>query len=137
MRAQSISILLLTAIFTGCSSIPKPKPIPAGSLEQFQAKAAKFNSVVTVPRFETTPAEVAATADKTITDGNAALDTIGRLQPSEVNFTNTVRALDDANYESDSAANRLGLIEQTSTNAGCTRCRHRCHQETLRVVRGH
>ena len=117
MRAQSISILLTAAVLTGCSSIPKPKPIPAGSLTQFQARAAAFNSIVTVPHFESTPQEVADTATKTIADGNAALDTIGRLQPGEVNFTNTIRALDDANYESDSAANRLGLIEQTSTNA--------------------
>jgi thimet oligopeptidase len=117
MRWQFISLSIMAAILTGCSSVPTPKPIPTGSLTEFQARAAKFHSVVTVPHFETTPAEVQATAAKTITDGNAALDTIGKLKPDEVNFTNTMRALDDAAYASDTASYRLGLIEQTSTSS--------------------
>ena len=116
MRWQIIPILILAASLTACSSV-KPRPIPTGSLEKFQARAAKFNSIVTVPTFETTPAAVSATADKTIADGNAALDAIGRLKPGEVNFTNTIRALDDMGYEVSKASDRLGLIEQTSTNA--------------------
>ena len=107
----------MSAIIAGCSSVPKPKPIPTGSLESFQQRAAQFNEVVTVPTFETTPAEVAATATNLIAAGNAALDRIGRLAPAEVNFTNVIVALDDVNYLIGSASDRLGLIEQTSTNA--------------------
>jgi len=106
----------MAASLTSCSSV-KPKPIPTGSLEQFQARAAQFNSIVTVPTFETTPAAVNATVDRTIADGNAALDAIGALKPAAVNFANTIRALDDMGYQISKASDRLGLIEQTSTNA--------------------
>ena len=88
------------------------------TLADFQKSAAKFNSVVTIPTFEATTNEVAATVAKTIASGNAALDTIGRLTAAEVNFTNTFIALDDVNFHIGSASDRLGLIEQTSTNAG-------------------
>jgi thimet oligopeptidase len=117
MRWQTIPIFIAAALIAGCSSVPKPKPIPVGSLEKFQARAAKFNEVVTVPTFETTTNEVAATADKVIADGNAALDAIGTLKADEVNFRNTIVALDDMGYEVQSAENRLDLIDQTSTNA--------------------
>src|ERR1017187_4823703 len=55
--------------------------------------------------------------DKTIADGNAALDSVGQLRADEVNFINTIRQLDDINYLIQRASDRLGLIEQTSTNA--------------------
>ncbi len=101
---------------TACHSVA-PRAVTNGNLQQFQARATRFHSVVTVPTFESTPAEVNATAAITIADGNAALDVIGQLKPGAVNFGNTILALDNANYRSMQAANRLGLIEQTSTNA--------------------
>ena len=70
----------------------------ADGLAAFQARAARFHTVVSIPEFETTPEAVKATADKTIAAGNAALDSLGQLHPSEVNFHNTIRALDDVNY---------------------------------------
>jgi Zn-dependent oligopeptidase len=107
----------ILALAAGCTSVPKPKPIPTGSLAAFQKKAATFNEVVTVPTFETTPDEVATTVTNVIASGNAALDRIGRLKPDEVNFTNTIRALDDIGYSIQTPENRLELIQQTSTNA--------------------
>ncbi|HEY4952433.1 MAG TPA: M3 family metallopeptidase, partial [Verrucomicrobiae bacterium] len=107
----------MAVILTACSTVPRPKPIPTGSLDKFQKHAEKFNEVVTVPTFETTTDEVAATTSKVIADGNAGLDRISQLKASEVNFTNTIRALDDVGYIVESAENRLDLIEQTSTNA--------------------
>jgi thimet oligopeptidase len=99
----------------GCAGVPKPKPV--GSLPEFQKKAEKFNEVVTVPTFETTTNEIAATLTNTIAAGNAALDRVGKLAPAEVNFANTVRALDDLGFQLMLVDNRLGLIQQTSTNA--------------------
>jgi thimet oligopeptidase len=87
------------------------------ALADFQQAAAKFNSVVTLPTFETTTNEIAATVARTIADGNAALDRIGRLGAGAVNFRNTFVALDDLNFQIGCASDRLALIEQTSTNA--------------------
>src|SRR5437879_448992 len=86
-------------------------------MKEFQARAAKFNSVVSLPQFETTTNEIAATVKATIAGGNAALDRIGALQAGEVTFANTVRALDDTGFQSGLVMNRLGLIKETSTDA--------------------
>jgi thimet oligopeptidase len=108
---------LLTAL-TGCTMVQQIwTRRPADPLAAFQKRAVKYQAVVTLPTFETTPVAVQATVDKTIADGNAALDGIGQLRPAEVNFHNTIRELDDIAYAEQSASDRLGLIEQTSTNA--------------------
>ncbi len=101
---------------TACVCLKHPAS-PSDALAAFQARAAAYHSVVTVPTFETTSNEVQATVTRAIAEGNAALDRIGKLTPAEANFTNTVLALDDMAYQMGQAANRLGLIEQTSTNA--------------------
>ncbi len=117
MRFQGISVIVIALTLTACSTVPKPKPIPTGSLEKFEKHAEKFNEVVTMPAFEMTPEAVMATASNTIALGNAYLDRIGQVKPGEANFTNTIVALDDMGYEVGLAGSRLGLIEQTSTNA--------------------
>ena len=115
---KSLSFVALAATLTGCSTVKKIyHREPADPLAAFQQRAAKYHSVVTVPVFETTPDAVKATMDKTIADGNAALDSVGQLRADEVNFVNTIRQLDDINYLIQRASDRLGLIEQTSTNA--------------------
>jgi thimet oligopeptidase len=115
MHLKYCWFFILVLAVAGCAGVPKPKP--AGSLPEFQKKAEKFNEVVTVPTFETTTNEIAATLTNTIAAGNTALDRIGKLTPAGVNFANTVRALDDLGFQLMLVANRLGLIEQTSTNA--------------------
>jgi thimet oligopeptidase len=118
MRGKTISFLVLASILAGCRSVPpKPTPIAQGNLQEFQKSAARFNSVVTIPTFETTTNELTATVANAIADGNAALDRIGKLTPAEVNFTNTARALDDLGFELSTVDNRLSLIQETSTNA--------------------
>jgi thimet oligopeptidase len=113
MRFNRTSFNLMAAfIFSAAVADGK-----TASLADFQKAAAKFNSVVTVPTFETTTNEVAATVATTIADGNAALDNIGKLTAAQVNFTNTFIALDDVNFHIGLAEDRLSLIEQTSTNA--------------------
>jgi len=114
---KNFPLSVLAIALAGCHCPPTncaPKP---DSLAAFQARAAQFHSVVTVPTFETSPAEIAKTLQKTIADGNAALDRIGRLAPAEVTFANTFVALDDLNFRVGGTAERFGLIEQTSTNA--------------------
>jgi thimet oligopeptidase len=86
-------------------------------LDGFQARAAKFKSLISLPTFETTTNEVATTVKKTIATGNGALDAIGKLSAKEVTFKNTLLALDDLGYQIGLTANRLSLIKETSTSA--------------------
>jgi thimet oligopeptidase len=87
------------------------------SLARFQQQAGRFNAVITLPQFETTTNAIELSVKTTIAAANAALDQIGRLQPAEVNFTNTLRALDDVDYGINLAENRLQLIKETSTDS--------------------
>jgi thimet oligopeptidase len=88
-----------------------------GSLPEFQKRAAKFNSIISLPQFETSSNEIAASVQKTIANGNAALDRIGALDPKKVTFQNTIIALDDIGYQIGLTDNRLSVIKETSTNA--------------------
>jgi thimet oligopeptidase len=109
----SAALVLLAAgapVNSHCQSTPDP-------LRAFQARAAQYHSVITVPVFETAPDQIAATVRQTLADGNAALDRIGRLAPAAVTFTNTFVALDALDYQVGRASERLGLIEQTSPSA--------------------
>jgi thimet oligopeptidase len=118
MRWKTISFLIMASFLAGCSSVPHPPtPIAEGNLQEFQNRSAKFNSVITLPTFETTTNEITASVANAIADGNAALDRIGKLTAGEVNFTNTLRALDDLGFELGTVDNRLSIIQQTSTNA--------------------
>ncbi len=86
-------------------------------LQAFQKRAERFRAIITLPTFETTPAEVAATVKTTIREGNAALDRIGATPAARVTFDNTFRALDDASWRMGLAANRLSLLKETSEQA--------------------
>ncbi len=107
----------MAATLAACSTVKKSCCTSSDLFTDFQNRAAKFNSVVTLPHFETTPEEISATANTTIAAGNTALDLIGKLSAGEVTFANTIVALDDMNFQVGLASERLGLIEQTSTNA--------------------
>ena len=104
----------------GCLQRPAALAQPTNQtdrLKEFKKRAARFNSVITVPQFETTTNEIRFTVRQTIAVGNAALDRLGALKPGEVTFENTVRALDDIGYQISLTDDRFGLIKETSTNA--------------------
>jgi thimet oligopeptidase len=117
MSRRTVPAFLLACLLTACFTVKHQPATQEDSLEKFQRLAAKFNNVVTVPSFETSTNEIQATVKQTIASGNAALDRIGKLQPREVTFKNTVGALDDLNFQLGLADNRLSLIKETSTNA--------------------
>ena len=117
MRWNIISIFVMATLLTACHHVKPTPAMSADRLQEFQHRAAKFNSVVTVPTFETTTNEIKATGESTIAAGDAALDRIGKLGAGEVMFANTVVALDNLGFQMGLAANRLSLIEQTSTNS--------------------
>ncbi len=117
MYWKILFIFAVAFILTACHTVSLESAGSIGKLGEFQKRAAKFNSVVTVPTFETTTNEIATTLTNTIATGNTALDRIGGLVPAEVNFANTVCALDDLGFQLMRAANRLDLLKETSTNA--------------------
>jgi thimet oligopeptidase len=115
MRWNFFIVAAMTLTLCSCKTTT---PETAGDpFEQFKQRAAKFNAVVALPTFETTPEQIRNTVTNAITSGNAALDRIGAIPSGQVTFQNTVRALDDLAFELMSVANRLSVIEQTSTNA--------------------
>ncbi len=113
MTFETMSWAFVAALALCATSIPE---LRAGQLDQFQARAAKFKAVVELPLFEESPAQIEATVGKVIRDGNAALDVIGSLRPTETTFRNTALALDDAGWHIMLAVNRLMLIKETSQN---------------------
>src|SRR5256885_8692658 len=115
MRWKTISFLAMASFLAGCGTVPnKLAPAKMGNLQDFEARAAKYNSVVTVPSFETTTNEITTAVTNAIKAGTAALDRIGKLGAGEVTFDNTVRALDDLGFDLSRVDNRLSLIQQTS-----------------------
>jgi thimet oligopeptidase len=124
MKSKHTLIFTLAGFLGACSigqhnddPVPHPEPTTAKTLADYQREAAAFNSVISLPVFETTTNAIAQSVEMTIALGNQALDQIGKLPPAQVTFTNTVRALDDATYQASLTANRLEIIRQTSTNA--------------------
>ena len=108
--------LLLTLFVAASSGLAQPTN-QTNPLREFRRRAGQFNSVVTLPDFETTTNLVMFNVRQTIAVGNAALDRIGALKAREVTFENTVRALDDIGYQISLTDDRIGLIKETSTSA--------------------
>lgn len=107
----------LTACQTRTDSGAAAPSLPTKAFGDFDAAAAKFKNRLLLPEFETTTNAVLAAADKAIAEGNAELDAIGRLKPSEVSLKNTVLALDDMFWKAALVSNRLGLMKETSLDA--------------------
>jgi thimet oligopeptidase len=120
MRLKNMLNCGFAAILAGCSTKEEPlppMPVEHDTLVGFQQEADKFNSIISLPDFETTTNAIELSVKTTIAGANAALDQIGRLQPPDVNFNNTLRALDDVNYSISLTENRLEIIKETSTDA--------------------
>jgi thimet oligopeptidase len=116
MDVKTVQLVLVIVVSVACTGLAQPAS-PGDALRAFEQRAAKFNAVIRLPQFETTTNEVRAAVRDTIATGNAALDKIAALDPHEVTFANTVRALDDIGYQNSLTDNRLSLIKETSTNA--------------------
>jgi Zn-dependent oligopeptidase len=86
-------------------------------LREFRKRASQFNSVITVPEFETT---TNADPFRPAANHRGRQRRPGppwRPQAREVTFENTVRALDDIGYQISLTDDRFGLIKETSTDA--------------------
>jgi thimet oligopeptidase len=113
--------LILAAIAVGalsaCSTFHSPSTDTQPSLVNAQKRAAKFDSLLTIPIFETTPAQIQASVDLAIAKADSALDQVGKLPPDQTTFENTIRALDDIGYDAMTVANRIYLLKETSQDA--------------------
>ncbi len=120
MRHGFLLICGGAALLAGCRTAPPaPPPVPPAdfTLAEFQNRAARHNSIITVPTFETSANAVANSVKTTISTAESGLNAIGRLQPGDATFRNTVRALDDIGAVIGTTENRLSLIKETSTDA--------------------
>jgi thimet oligopeptidase len=121
MFAKRFCVLALAAMATSCSTTTDTccapdTAAPKKSPTDFKKAGQPFKNILRLPEFETTVAAIDATASRTMTNANATLDRIGKLAAAEVNFTNTVRALDDNGAQVGEAMSRLYLIKETSTD---------------------
>ncbi len=112
MRNAIAIALLLT--MTACQTASKRDFTQPVTLEQLNRDAKAFGSILSLPVFETSPAAMAEEMEMAITMADAALDRIAGLNPAEVDFDNTIRALDDMSYKADLVASRIYLMKETS-----------------------
>jgi thimet oligopeptidase len=124
---KNLCYLGLICLFTACHSEDTTRKTAADSaspsstrshfdLAAFQKRAGNFHSVISLPQFETSVTEVSNAVQKAIAQANSALDEVGQLDPAQVNFKNTVLALDDVGYAAGLTANRVTIIKETSTD---------------------
>src|ERR1041384_3918949 len=99
MLKQTICVAVLAALAVSCSTTPTDSccdtkssadvsSTKMKSLAEIQQQGAKFKNVLSLPQFETTADGIKVTADKTIADGNALLDQVGKLASAKVIFDN-------------------------------------------------
>jgi thimet oligopeptidase len=109
-----LSLVLLPAVFSGLAQTTGG----GDPLREFEARAAKFKTVIRLPQFETTTNEIRASLQETIAAGNRALDGVAAIDPKNVTFANAVRALDNVGYQIGLTSDRFTVIKETSQDAG-------------------
>jgi thimet oligopeptidase len=112
MLKTSLYAALLAVLTTAC--MDQKKVTSTRTLTEIQNAGAKFKNVLTLPQFETTPDALKSTASQTIAEGNALLDAVGKLAPAQVNFDNTLGALDGLGHQVGRTMSRLYLIKETA-----------------------
>ena len=113
----SILSLVLFASLGGLGLTTEIKPQRPLTWPELQRKAARFGTELTLPKFESSPEEIAKSTDDAIAKANRALDTIGALGPKKVTFRNTLRALDDIQSDVSQVINRIELLSQAHPDA--------------------
>jgi thimet oligopeptidase len=117
MDSKTMLLLLAAATLGVAGGWAQPAPAKGEALREFRKRAAKFDSVVSLPQFEISTTEIQSAVRHTISVANAALDRLGALRSGDVTFENTARALDDIGYQISLTDNRLSLLKETSPQA--------------------
>jgi thimet oligopeptidase len=118
----SLASTTLFAFFSNCAAVRADQPAnfdgpelssaPKLQLRDLQDQASRFNSVLSLPDWETTPAQVDANVDAAIAEANRQLETIARIDPKSATFENTIRALNDVYAKIHQTGHRVGVLEQ-------------------------
>jgi thimet oligopeptidase len=110
------SLFYRLALITLCLALPLPLLAADKTVDDFRAAADKAHSVLTIPQWEQTPADVETMMKNAIDQANKSLDQIGALKPGQVTFKNTVVALDDLGNAALTAVNKATIIKEANTS---------------------
>lgn len=109
----AIALLLAGAgLLAHGPAIAGPTPI-----SQFQPAAKEHGSVISIPRFERTPDEVAASVKAGLAEADAALDAIAGQNPEQATFESTVSALEFLHARVGTLISRMYLMKETQPDA--------------------
>ena len=115
-----IIMVVVTVVLAACSS-PKTNLTPKAGFSDdwgdFERLAKSNHTRVALPPFETTPQASLNAVKSAIVAADARLDSIGKIQPSEATFDNTIGALDNLAFDLSLVANRTYMLKETSENA--------------------
>lgn len=109
---QTALLLAFSSCVAG-AAFASAQPSP---LAPWQDAAKKARVTFNLPQWEKTPAQIQATTETVISVGDARLDIIAGRKPEQMNFHNTIAALDYAYYPVVAASYRLNLIDETNTS---------------------
>lgn len=129
-RTLPFTLTALALLMSGCSqeqetatSGAKTQPAtvestpvtqPLATVSDYQAAAKRANARFNLPEWETTTEQINSSTDNAIASLDKSLDAIAAITPNDVNFDNTVVALDSAFYPGIIVSERLDVIRETS-----------------------
>ncbi len=113
MQLLSRQTLLILA-FSFCIAGSTASAAQPGPLAPYQEAAKKAGVTFNLPQWEKTPAQIQATMETAISVGDARLDIIANRKPEQMNYANTIAALDYAYYPVIAASYRMDVIHETS-----------------------
>ena len=128
--ARLTAAMLAASCAAACETVCREPGItatpaaPSATVADLRPAADKARAVIDLPRFERTPAEAKASTDSAIAEADRRLDLIASQHLPGATFDSTFAALDEAVYGVVTAANRLGVIKESSLDpamrAACT-----------------
>jgi len=105
---RSLALLLAAACLGGSAG--------AATLADYQAKAARFNTVLVLPDYPLTPEALRAQADNAIKTADTALAALAAQNPAQLTFDDTFARFDAITSEVATCANQVSTIAESSTD---------------------
>lgn len=87
------------------------------SLAEFQEAARRHRAILELPRFEQSPAEVAATVAAVLARADERLARLAAQDPERASFESTIAVLDDLSYPVATVLNRVVLMKESRQEA--------------------